>query len=90
MSRFVKVAFFVFFASRVALTAAIDVLDPMDLLLLGDDLSSVREGAELIIGSDPGNAAANEALGWIALLDGREPEAWEYFFQAILADPSDL
>ncbi|MCX7022445.1 MAG: PA14 domain-containing protein, partial [bacterium] len=89
MSRSVQVFFFVSLAVGIAHAAAVDALDPMELLLLGEDPGSVREGAELVVRENPGDPAANEAMAWIALLEGREREAQEHFLQAILSDPSD-
>jgi tetratricopeptide (TPR) repeat protein len=83
-----KVFFFVSLAWQLSFAAAIDVLDPLELLLLGEDAAGVRGGAELILESDPDDPAANEALGWIALLEGTEQPAWDFFLKAILADPT--
>ncbi len=89
MTRLVRAFFFVFLAAGVSHAAAVDVLDPLGLLLLGEDTASVREGAEFIVRENPGNPAAHEALGWISLLEGREAEAQGHFLQAVLSDPSD-
>gem|GEM_PF-2899273 len=85
---FIKAFFFVSLAIGVAHAAEVDVLDPLGLLLLGEDTTSVRGGAELVLGENPDDPAAHEALGWIALLEGREDDARGHFFRAILADPS--
>ncbi|HUT98111.1 MAG TPA: tetratricopeptide repeat protein [bacterium] len=89
MTRFVRAFFFVSLAVGISHAAAVDALDPLELLLLGGDPASVTKGAELVIRENPGDPAAHEALGWIALLEGREVEAQEHFFQAVLSDPSD-
>ncbi|HDR06419.1 MAG TPA: tetratricopeptide repeat protein, partial [Candidatus Coatesbacteria bacterium] len=87
MSSPVRVLLVLSFAARLAAAAAIDVLDTLDLLLMGEEPDSVKDGAELVLQDDPQNPAAREALGWLALLEGREDEAQEHFFRAVLADP---
>jgi len=89
LSRFVRAFFFVSLAVGVSHAAAVDALDPLELLLLGEDPGSVRDGAEMVVRENPGDPAAHETLGWIALLEGREGEAQEHFLRAIQADPSD-
>ncbi|OGD74455.1 MAG: hypothetical protein A2Y64_01685 [Candidatus Coatesbacteria bacterium RBG_13_66_14] len=89
MIRFVRAFFFVLLTAGVSHAAAVGVLDPLELLLLGGNPVTVKEGAEMVLGENPGDPAAHEALGWISLLEGREGEAQDHFFRAVLSDPSD-